>query len=357
MDGLLVLRPPQALRSGDDVLCWKTIAGLTEAGLPSRGDELSSQWWASRLWFSKLPGRRTLFENGPARLGLLRHRRKIESADAVWINGPASPLNRDCWFERSIVRAGKPYVFHLQDDWFSLPNLREVAAPRVGLASLVVVPTEPLKERILGLFPDAKVLVLEEPIDVERLKPSDTDPPSGLPFLVWTGHVASMTDLKEYAAILERVYARYPFKLRIVSGQHKPTLTATFPWEWLSFDSGRESEALSGAAAGLAPLEDGSYARCKGGYKVKTYLAAGIPVVASPVGHHCNLIRSGENGILASTADEWVEALSKLLTDSDFGRRLELAARESAVAHYSHEILMPVWADKLRQALPELRNR
>ena len=351
MGDLVIFRPPQALRSGDDVLGPRTILGLNKAGLSVRYYELSSQWWARKLWFSRLPGRRTIFEYGPALAGLLSHRLKIGRAAAVWINGPASPLNKNCWFERAAIRAGKPFIFHLQDDWFSMPYIKDVASARVRLASLVVVPTEALKERIMGLFPDAKVIVLEEAIDVERLKPVPVERPSDLPFLVWTGHVTSMADLKESAGLLSHVYASHPFKLRIVSGENKPVLDASFPWEWFPFNPTRESELLSGATAGLAPLEDSSYARCKGGYKVKTYLAAGIPVVASPVGHHCNLIRSGENGILAGTPEEWEAALLKLLQDPSFARRIGEAGRESAEKRFSHEVQMPVWAAALKSHL------
>ncbi len=354
MGRLLIFRPPQALRSGDDVLCAKTVAGLNQAGLSSKCYELSSQWWASALWSSRVPGGRTLFEYGPAFIRLLRHRRTIKDAAAVWVNGPSSPLNKSCWFEQSVIRTGKPYIYHLLDDAFSFPHLSVIATPRVRLASLIVVPTEPLKDRILGLFPDAKVLVLEEPIDVERLKPTANRNSAGLPFLVWTGHVASMADLKEYASILDKVNAKHPFKLRIICGQSKPLLKASFPWEWFPFNPEREAEYLSGATAGLAPLEDSPYARCKGGYKVKTYLAAGIPAIASPVGHHSKMIRSGENGILPATEDEWVGAISKLLADSAFARTLGKTAREYAAANYSHEVLMPIWAEKLRAAVPQL---
>lgn len=356
MSDLLIFRQPAALISAHDVLSSKSIAGLNRAGISCSARELTSQWWAEKLWFSKLPGRRTFFEYGPALAGLLRRRRQIRDVRCVWINGPASPLNENCWFERSIVKAGKPYIFHLQDDWFSEPSLRDVAVPRVRLASLVVVPTDPLRERILGLFPDAKVLVLEEPIDVERVRPVASHAPAGLPFFVWTGHVSSIADFKEYAGILDRVYARHPFKLRIISGQNRPQLTASFPWEWFQYDRENESEYLAGAAAGLAPLNDGPYARCKGGYKVKTYLTAGVPTVASPVGHHTRMIRSGENGILARTPEEWESALVQLLQDPPFATRLGEAGRASSEKQYSHEVLMPVWASELQKFFPSLRG-
>ena len=354
MNGLLIFRPPGLMRSAPDVINRKTISGLCGAGIRCSEHELWPQWWAKRIWASSLPGRQRIFEYGPALLSLVWHRRKIPGASAVWINGAASPLNVNCWFERAILRAGKPYIFHLQDDWFSVPSLRPQAEARLRLASLVVVPTEPLKERILALFPKVKVLVLEEAIDIDRVRPLAVARDADVPFLVWSGHTASLSDLKKFSAIFGRIHAKFPFKLRIICGETKPPLQAAFPWEWLPYDRAAESEALSGAAAGLAPLEDGPYARCKGGYKVKTYLSAGIPIVASPVAHHTKVIESGVNGFLASTDAEWEQALLALLTDRELGRRLGSAARAAAVAKYSHEVLMPVWARQLRAALPQL---
>ena len=342
------------MRSAPDVINRKTIIGLRSAGIPCSEHELWPQWWAQRIWASSLPGRQRIFEYGPALLSLGWHRRKISTARAVWISGSASPLNVNCWFERAIIKVGKPYIFHLADDWFSVAWLRPLAEARMRLASLVVVPTEPLKERILALFPKVKVLVLEEAIDIDRVRPLALAGNADVPFLVWSGHTASLSDLKKFTAIFERIHAKFPFKLRIICGETKPPLQAAFPWEWLPYDRAAESEALSGAAAGLAPLEDGPYARCKGGYKVKTYLAAGLPIVASPVAHHTKVIESGVNGFLASTDAEWEQALLALLTDRELGRRLGSAARAAAVAKYSHEVLMPVWARQLRAALPQL---
>ena len=354
MNELLIFRPPELMRSGSDILNRKTIAGLQGAGIPCSGHELWPQWWAMRIWASSLPGKQRLFEYGPALLSLARHRRRIGVGGAVWINGPASPLNTSCWFERAALKAGKPYIFHLQDDWFSVPWLQAQAVPRVGLASLVVVPTEPLRDRILSLFPQANVLVLEEPIDIYRIRPLAASVDSDVPFFAWSGHPASVADLKRFAGIFGRIHAKFPFKIRIICGERQPALNAAFPWEWFPYDRATESDALAGAVAGLAPLEDSAYSRCKGGYKVKTYLAAGIPVVASPVGHHVRVIEPGVNGFLADTEAEWEQALLTLLADRDLVRRMGAAARESAVAKYSHEVLMPVWAGELRAALPQL---
>jgi glycosyltransferase involved in cell wall biosynthesis len=47
------------------------------------------------------------------------------------------------------------------------------------------------------------------------------------------------------------------------------------------------------------------------------------------------LIRSGENGLLVRTEQEWLEALETLIRDPDLRRRLGTAARREALAKYS----------------------
>jgi glycosyltransferase involved in cell wall biosynthesis len=112
---------------------------------------------------------------------------------------------------------------------------------------------------------------------------------------------------------------------------------------------------MSGAWAGLSPLADSTYARCKGTFKVKVYMAAGLPSVASSVGYHRELIRHGETGYLATSEEDWVEALLALLRDPARARRVGEAARADAVARFSHRQLMPIWAQKLRQHFPSLQ--
>lgn len=344
------------MRSGDDVLGPLTAAGLTEAGVSSQVHDLWPEWWADRLWHSKLPGRRNLFEYGPACLSLLGKARLCAQSDVVWVNGPASPLNRNCWFERRLIRNGKSYIFHLLDDWFSDSNLSAMATPRVQAASAIVVPTPPLKDRILGLFPNAKVLVFEEPIDIERVKPLPAPVQPSTPFIVWSGHFNSQDDLFGCAEVMEKLYAKHPFTLRIISRPIRTVPQFRFPLEWFPYDAKREAEWISGAVAAVAPLADTPYTRCKGGYKIKTYFAAGVPVVASPFGHHPRMIKHGVNGILANSPEDWFDALERLLSDRDYAAKLGAAARQTAVTQFSHAALMPGWASGLQDAFPSLRG-
>ncbi len=78
-------------------------------------------------------------------------------------------------------------------------------------------------------------------------------------------------------------------------------------------------------------------------------LALGVPVVTTDVGGNGELIRNGENGLLAppGDADALVEALRRILSDKELAARLSREARESA-KRFSVEALIPRTATFLK---------
>jgi glycosyltransferase involved in cell wall biosynthesis len=283
-----------------------------------------------------------------------QHARKLEIGNVVMVVGSALPLDTRCRFEHEIKRRNN-YVFYLKDDYFSISKRiwPEMAKARIPLADLVVVVSEALRERVLSFFPKTNVEVFDEPVDVDRVKPLGalTEKPT----LVWAGHMASQTELPSIIAPLERVYREVPFTLRIISGQWRPTnLRLPFPWEWSPYRFDHEAGLLSGAWAGLAPLADSLYARCKGTFKVKVYMAAGLASIASAVGHHCKLIRQGETGYLIRNEQDWIDVLVSLLRDPERVHKLGEAARADAVERFAHRRVIPQFARTLRGHFPSL---
>ncbi|MBD0330424.1 MAG: glycosyltransferase, partial [Thermoleophilia bacterium] len=67
-------------------------------------------------------------------------------------------------------------------------------------------------------------------------------------------------------------------------------------------------------------------------------LAAGTPVVATPVGGVPEIVRDGENGLLVEpgSVDALADALRRLRSDAALRERLAAGAR-SSVAHLSAE--------------------
>ncbi|HEV3166662.1 MAG TPA: glycosyltransferase family 4 protein, partial [Isosphaeraceae bacterium] len=101
---------------------------------------------------------------------------------------------------------------------------------------------------------------------------------------------------------------------------------------------------------GLMPLPDTALSRGKCGFKALLYMSLGIPCIVSPVGVNCEIIKDGENGLLASTEDEWVEAIGRLADDPALRKRLAEAGRQTVVERYSGQRWAPRFLDILREA-------
>ena len=81
----------------------------------------------------------------------------------------------------------------------------------------------------------------------------------------------------------------------------------SFPW---TEDS--EIARIAAFDVGIMPLHDTPWERGKCAYKLLQVMAAGKPVIASPVGANRQVVRHGVNGFLADTAEEWADALRTL---------------------------------------------
>jgi len=62
-------------------------------------------------------------------------------------------------------------------------------------------------------------------------------------------------------------------------------------------------------------------------------MAAGVPVIASPIDAHRDVIRHGENGWLAGSRDQFASGL-KWLSDENTNLKAGYAARESILSSF-----------------------
>ena len=67
------------------------------------------------------------------------------------------------------------------------------------------------------------------------------------------------------------------------------------------------------------------------------------------------IIDDGANGFLASTGDEWVDKLGRLLADRDLRRRLGEAGRRTIEERYSLRVHAPALAVVIRGAAQGVR--
>ncbi len=173
----------------------------------------------------------------------------------------------------------------------------------------------------------------EGAVAVERY-PLKRHPGQGPVTIGWTGHLAERF-FEPLVPVLARVCAARDVRVRVVSERRyaHPLLGERLTWE--RWTPAREFTLFQEFDIGVMPLADTAYNRGKEGYKLKEYMAAGLPSVCSPVGHNLEIIRHGVTGFFAADADAWAAYLIRLIDDAALRARMGAAARTDAEARFS----------------------
>lgn len=169
--------------------------------------------------------------------------------------------------------------------------------------------------------------------------------------LVWIGSASTMAGLAQQRPLWERIGREIPgVRLRMVCDHF--LRFESLPVVEVAWSEASEAVDVASADVGISWVPDDLWSQGKCGLKVLQYQAAGLPVVANPVGVHPEMIRSGIDGFLASTSDGWVEAIRRLADDPELRRRMGRAARISLETKYSVEQWAPAFVAVIAGARP-----
>ena len=152
--------------------------------------------------------------------------------------------------------------------------------------------------------------------------------------LVWIGSSATRKYLVEALPAMEALAQRYPqLRMKIVADFDLETRDlVTLPVTWSEAVEARE---LAASHIGIAPMPDNPWTRGKCALKILQYMAAGLPVVASPAGVNRDVVIDGETGYLAASRDQWTDALQKLVCDAGLRERQGRLGRQRVLESYS----------------------
>jgi glycosyltransferase involved in cell wall biosynthesis len=177
--------------------------------------------------------------------------------------------------------------------------------------------------------------------------------------IAWIGLPYNLAYLDALAAPLASLAAAgHRCELRVISSALPRDLSPFAgvdvllrPWS----EAGEVDELLA-CDVGIMPLPDSPWAEGKCGLKLLQCMAAGLAVVASPVGVNPDIVQDGVNGLLASTPDEWKTALERLAGDPALRRSLGKAGQQTVAKHYSLERGARLVAETYCLACPGLQT-
>lgn len=292
--------------------------------------------------------------------GLLRRVREIASAsrkaDVVFMYREAFPLGPpllEMFLERRT-----PVVYDFDDAIFlgdtSAANsfvARFKNPTKVGKiierSAMTTVGNEFLAE-YARRFSD-NVRLLPTTIDTEKYQPSFRRKKRSLVRVGWSGSRTTSAHLDFIRPVLVRALRDFPIELYVIGDPDyrlpESDRVVIRPW-----DERAEVEEISSFDIGIMPLPDDDWSRGKCGLKALQYMALEVPPIVSPVGVNDAIVSHGVNGLVAKTGEEWLEAISALVEDESYRRRLGMAARETVQERYSGQLWAPVFHDLLVEA-------
>jgi glycosyltransferase involved in cell wall biosynthesis len=275
------------------------------------------------------------------------------------------------WQRKLLRRAARRLLFDFDDamflrDSYAARGLRDRRRLRrfagmVRSADAVVAGNSYLAEQAARWTDERSIQVIPTCVDPQRYPLAPPLPPptvggeGGEPGreLVWVGSSSTLRGLQAIAPLLEEIGRNVPgvrLKLlcdRFLTLRHLPVVSV--PWS-----EANEAAEIARADIGISWLPDDAWSRGKCGLKVLQYLAAGLPVIANPVGVQMGMVRHGETGFLARTPAQWIEAVRQLADDAELRRRMGRAGRRLVEERYSVTAGATRWVrllERLREPL------
>ena len=347
MPDILLLTRYERLGASSRVRFLQFLPALEAQGFTFDVQPLLDNAYVRSLYGGPPVGAKNLLLAYGRRLRALRRRLNY---DVVWLEKEALP-----WLPAFVEIArlqGIPYIVDYDDAWFHRyqshwlsPLLGHKIDAVMRVAHTVVAGNDFLARhaRAAGA---RHVEIVPSAIDLDRYQNLPVRSAAGPTNVGWIGIPLNAHYLTIVAPALRAVEG---INLQVVGGPVPGELSGipaeSFPW---TEDS--EIDRIAAFDVGIMPLHDTPWERGKCAYKLLQVMAAGKPVIASPVGANRQVVRHGVNGFLAETTEQWSQAL-RALADPDLRRRMGEEARRTVAEGYATAVVGPRLAAILSSAV------
>lgn len=271
--------------------------------------------------------------------------RRVATSGSLLVSREASPLSTGR-LESRLLRSAGHGVYDVDDALFHdtgsgvrrLFSKADTFARAVAAADVVVAGNDYLADRASRTA--REVVVIPSCVEPAAYRTKTDYAVAETPRIVWVGSPSTEAYLLGIAPALSEVHRRTGARVHVISagsaslGELDPIVERT---DWGT----TTSDSICAGDVAIGPLTDTPYARGKCAYKLLQYAAAGLPMVASPVGANRAAL-DVLGGSAATSQSDWVDALTTVLRAPGETRALWGArAREQVAEHYSFDR----WAD------------
>jgi len=289
----------------------------------------------------------------------LRALQEQERYDLIWLEKEAFP-----WVPASfelMMFSKVPYVVDIDDAWHvryqqhSSSVVRHLLADKISRVirnSAVALVGNECLARFARDCGARRVHTIPSVIDLDRYRNVSSEPkPQGEPVVIgWIGAPPTLQYLLGITPALRKVLAERRAVLHII-GAAVPDEFRGLPVVSIPWSEATEVDEIRRFDIGIMPLFDGEWERGKCGYKLLQVMAAGKPVVASPVGANSKIVQPDVNGAWAVSTADWVSALERLVDDPVLRQSMGEAARQAVQKDYSLRNHFPRLASALIEAI------
>ena len=274
-----------------------------------------------------------------ASLHYLRTLLSLPAESVVYLQRPV--LNRHFVLAAAAARLlGRHFIFDFDDAVYehSLWQTRLL----VSLADFVTCGSKRVQNWALKYNKKSFVLLNSIPLFVYAPRPIAKQEP---PVIGWIGSLPHVFLKSAVPALKELARQKREFGVRIIGAMGNrevvelldgvPNVTVVDSLNWA--DPTEAVKEISQFSIGIMPLSDSPWDQVKY-FKALEYMACGVPVVASSGETVQEIIERSKAGLVASSTEEWVEHLSKLLDSPSLRDEMGRRGRATILAEYSLEV-------------------
>ncbi|MBT3367964.1 MAG: glycosyltransferase family 4 protein [Nitrospina sp.] len=245
-----------------------------------------------------------------------------------------------------------PVVLDVDDAiWLTKPFGWRATRKIAKIADVVLAGNHHIADWFSSFAEDVRIVPTA--IDTDRVRPRNFQnfERSGRPFIIgWTGTSSNYKALYQIEKALKKFLKSHVAELWVMADQ-PPRFSelGSDSVRYIKWAPNREIAILGRMDVGLMPLPSDPWSLGKCSFKMLQSMAAGLPVVVSPVGMNAEVMAMGDIGFSAITQDDWYEALDCLCDDSSLAYHYGVNGRRVVENHFSRRVISRILASIFKE--------